>query len=53
MKIKVIKTCTKKADYPYFKIYYEKSNKSFWKFHYIFIGIVWLNINYLIIITDE
>lgn len=53
MKIKIIKTIVKKADTPSIKIYYEKCVNCKLKFHYIYIGIIWLNRIYLIIITNE
>lgn len=53
MKLKVIKSISRKAEYPTLKIYIERSITHKWKFHYIYIGLIWLNRNYLIIITNE
>lgn len=53
MKIKVIKSIVKKADSPKIKFYYERCLHCKLKFHYVYIGIIWLNRIYLIIITDE
>lgn len=53
MKIKIIKSITKRAEYPSVTIYIENQLNSKWKIHYLYIGIIWLNRNYLIIITNE
>lgn len=53
MKVKVIKSIVKKAETPKIKFYYEKCTDCKLTFHYIYIGIIWLNRIYLIIITDE
>lgn len=53
MKVKVIKSIVKKADTPKIKFYYEKCTDCKLSFHYIYIGIIFLNKTYLIIITNE
>ena len=53
MKIRIIESIVKKAEYPSVKIYIEKKLNSYWKINYVYIGIIWLNRNYLIIITNE
>ena len=53
MKVKVIKSIVKKAGCPRIKFYYEKCVNCNLRFHYLYIGIIWLNRTYLIIITNE
>jgi hypothetical protein len=53
MKIKIIESVVKKADTPRIKFYYEKCADCKLTFHYMYIGIIWLNRTYLIIITNE